>query len=157
MEMLPYGAFVLTSGRDDNINGMLLTWITQVSFVPRRLAVGLQKTSYSYGLVQSGQSFVINFFSKAETNAINPFKQSKQRNPQKLVGIESTPAPETGCPVLANSAAYLECRVLQIIDVGGDHDVVIAEPIGAGIVNKPRKSGAKDILTLVDVSLSYGG
>ena len=62
--------------------------------------------------------------------------------------------PETGCPILEDSAAYLECKVVQILDTGGDHNIVVGEVISAGI-NKPGT--VTDSLTLLDLGWSYAG
>jgi flavin reductase (DIM6/NTAB) family NADH-FMN oxidoreductase RutF len=64
------------------------------------------------------------------------------------------PGPETGCPVLEGCAAFVECRVVRIIDTGGDHDIVVGEVVGAG-VSKPGE--ASETLTLPDLGWSYAG
>jgi flavin reductase (DIM6/NTAB) family NADH-FMN oxidoreductase RutF len=60
----------------------------------------------------------------------------------------------TGCPIIEGTAAYIECKVVDLIDVGGDHDILIGEAIGAGVL-KPGE--AADTLTLPDVGWSYAG
>jgi flavin reductase (DIM6/NTAB) family NADH-FMN oxidoreductase RutF len=65
-----------------------------------------------------------------------------------------TAGPETGCPIIAGAAAYLECRVVSITDNGGDHDLVVGEVVGAG-VHKDGK--ATETLTLPDLGWSYAG
>ncbi len=64
------------------------------------------------------------------------------------------PAPETGCPILDGAAAYVECRVIQIVDTGGDHDIVVGEPVGAAVFDA---ADAADMLSLPDLGWSYAG
>jgi flavin reductase (DIM6/NTAB) family NADH-FMN oxidoreductase RutF len=71
-----------------------------------------------------------------------------------MTGAAYTTGPETGCPILEGAAAYLESKVVQIIDIGGDHDVVIGEPLGAGIIKAGQVS---DSLSLVNLGWSYSG
>ena len=57
-------------------------------------------------------------------------------------------------PYLKQAAAYLECQLVDIIDIGGDHDIVVGEVIGAGVI-KPGETS--DTLTLPDIGWSYAG
>lgn len=154
LHMMPYGFYAITSKSGDETNIMVANWLTQVSFEPRQLALALQKTSYSHGLVEKGRVFAVNIFHKADAEAIKPFTKSRSKKPEKMEGVAYTPASVTGCPVLAAAAAYVECRVVAMVDTGGDHEVVIGEVVGAG-VNKPGKSDST--LTLVDLGWSYAG
>ncbi len=56
--------------------------------------------------------------------------------------------------MLAAAAAYLECKVMKMVDVGGDHDILAGEVIGGGI-NKERD--VTDTLTLPHIGWSYAG
>jgi flavin reductase (DIM6/NTAB) family NADH-FMN oxidoreductase RutF len=56
--------------------------------------------------------------------------------------------------VVEGAAAYLECEVRTMVDAGGDHDVVIAEVVNAGVM-KPGK--AEETLTLLDLGWNYAG
>jgi flavin reductase (DIM6/NTAB) family NADH-FMN oxidoreductase RutF len=154
LNMLPYGFYGISSRSGDDVNAMVATWITQISFDPRLLAFGLQKSSYSHSLISSGQAFVLHLFRTEDLDSIKPYTKSRSKYPEKLADIEYATAPLTGCPVLPGAAAILECRVRQILDVGGDHDVVISEPIGAQVF---KPSEPADILTLVDIGWSYAG
>jgi flavin reductase (DIM6/NTAB) family NADH-FMN oxidoreductase RutF len=154
LRMIPYGFYAISTRSGDDVNIMVANWLTQASFSPRQVALGLQKTSYSHGLVESSGVFVINIFNKADSDAIRPFTKGRAKNPDKMTNVHFTPAPLTGCPIVDGAAAYLECKVAAKLDTGGDHEIVVAEVIGAG-VNKPGE--AKDTLTLVDFGWSYAG
>lgn len=154
LNMIPYGFYSITSRKGDEVNAMVANWLTQASFEPRMVALGLAKSSYSHELIETGGVFAVNIFNKADQEAIKPFSKSRNKNPEKMTEAHYSEGPETGAPILDDAAAYLECKVVKIIDVGGDHDVVVGEVIGAG-VNKPGK--AADTLTLVDIGWSYAG
>lgn len=154
LRMIPYGFYSISSHHGDDVNVMVANWIMQVSFEPRLVAFGLQKTSYSYGLIKKGGVFAINLYNKDDDEEIKGFTKSRSKNPDKVESAEFTPGPETGCPILVNAAAYLEVKVHQFVDVGGDHDIVVGEVVGADV----RKPGeAADTLSLPIIGWSYAG
>lgn len=154
LKLMPYGFYAITSRNGDDVNAMVANWVSQVSFTPRLVAVGLQKTSYSHGVIEQGRVFAINIFHAADQEIIMPFCKSRAKFPDKINDATFTAAPETGCPVLEGAAAYIEFKVAQIVDSGGDHDIVIGEPVGAEIL-KPSEVG--DTLTLTHLGWSYAG
>jgi flavin reductase (DIM6/NTAB) family NADH-FMN oxidoreductase RutF len=154
LNRMPYGFYAITSRSDSDVNAMVANWITQVSFKPRRIAVGLQKKAYSHGIIEDGRVFALNLFLEADRDYLMPFTKGRSKKPDKMTSAVYTTAPETGCPILEGAAAHLECKVVQIIDISGDHDVVIGEPIGAGIIKAGQVS---DSLSLVKLGWSYAG
>ncbi len=154
LRLMPYGFYSITSRSGDERNIMVANWLTQISFEPRLLALGLQKTAYTHELVEAGRVFAVNLFKKEYAEAIKRFSKSRKRNPDKIKGARFDDGPETGCPILKEADAYLECRVRVIVDAGGDHDVVIAEIVGGGVRNPGEPS---EILTLPDLGWDYAG
>jgi len=154
LRRMPYGFYSITSHSGDEVNAMVANWVVQVSFEPRLIALGLQKTSRSYGLIEQGKVFAVNIFLKADADAIKPFTKSTTKNPDKMKDAQFSPAPHTGCPILAGAAAYVECRVVKKLETGGDHDVIVGEVVGAGVM-KPGE--VTDSLTLLDLGWSYAG
>ena len=152
--MMPYGFYAVSTSTGDDANVMVLNWATQVSFEPRLLALGVAKNAYSHSLIQQGKVFALNIFNKEDADLIKPFTKGRGKNPDKMKDARISSSPETGCPVLEGAAAYLECRLVNILDFGGDHDIVIGEVIGAG-VNKAGEAG--DTLSLTDLGWSYAG
>ena len=154
LRMMPYGFYGITSRSGDEVNAMVANWVTQASFEPRLVAVGLQKSAYSHGLIEQGGVFAINIFRAEEQDAIMPFTKSRSKNPDKMAGATYVDGPETGCPILEGVAAYVECKVVSMVDVGGDHDLLVGEVVGGG-VNKEAEVG--EVLSLVTLGWSYAG
>lgn len=154
LKMMPYGLYSITSRRDDTMNAMVANWVMQASYEPRLVVIGLQKSSFTYGLVQAGRVFAVNIFKAEDAEAIKPYTKSRAKNPDKMNGVDYQPAPQTGCPILPEAAAYVECRVQKIVDTGGDHDLVLGEVVG-GDVMKPGDAG--ESLTLPYLGWSYAG
>lgn len=83
-----------------------------------------------------------------------PFTKARAKRPDKMDNADWTPGPATGCPILAGAAAFIECRMAQLVDIGGDHDLLVGEVVNAGIL-KPGE--VTDTLTLPHVGWSYAG
>jgi flavin reductase (DIM6/NTAB) family NADH-FMN oxidoreductase RutF len=154
LRMMPYGFYGITSKDEEDVNAMVANWVTQVSFEPRQLALGLQKTCYTHVLIEKGGVFAVNLFRKEDEGAIKPFTKSRAKDPEKMSNAVYEVTPETGCPILTGSAAYLECRVVRIVDTGGDHDIIVGEVVGAG-VSKPGE--VSEMLSLPHLGWSYAG
>jgi flavin reductase (DIM6/NTAB) family NADH-FMN oxidoreductase RutF len=154
LRMLPYGFYAITSKNDSDVNAMVGTWLTQASFEPRLIVFALQKSAYSHQLISQGRVFTVNLFNGKNEDAIKPFTKSYEKDPDKLRGVEYNLTPETGCPILPNTSAWLECRVQQIVDIGGDHDLVVGEVVGAAVLEELE---AAETLSLPDIGWSYAG
>lgn len=154
LKRMPYGFYSVTSRSGDEVNAMVANWIMQVSFTPRLVAMGLAKKAYSHSLIESSGVFAVNVFMKEDQEAMTPFSKARSKRPDKMDSAQYRPGPATGCPVLEGAAAYLECRVVNLIDVGGDHDLLIGEVVNAEIL-KPGE--VEDTLTLPHVGWSYAG
>lgn len=154
LNRIPYGFYSLTSRFEEDVNAMVFNWFTQTSFTPRLVAVGLAKKAYTHGLIKKGGVFAINIFNQEDQDSLTQFTKGRAKAPDKMKGANYTPSPQTGCPILEGAAAFLECKVVQIVDVGGDHDILVGEVINAEIL-KPGE--VEDSLTLPDLGWSYAG
>jgi len=154
LKRLPYGFYSVTSRNSNEVNAMVLNWMTQVSFEPRMLAIAVQKTSYSYKLIQESKVFVLNIFNQEDFELIKPITKGRSKNPDKMEEIKYSLDSVTGAPLLEDAAAYLECKVVNIQDVGGDHNIIVGEVVGAGI----NKAGeVENTLSLTKIGWSYAG
>jgi flavin reductase (DIM6/NTAB) family NADH-FMN oxidoreductase RutF len=154
LRLMPYGFYCLTSRNGDDMNAMVANWITQASFTPRLIVIGLQKTSYTHGVIEEGRVFCINLFKKEDEESMMPFTKGRAKTPDKMKDAVYTEAPETKCPVLEGAAAYVECKVIDIHDVGGDHVLVVGEAVGADVM---KEAEVGDMMTLPHIGWSYAG
>ncbi|MCY4465949.1 MAG: flavin reductase family protein [Chloroflexi bacterium] len=154
LKMMPYGFYAFTTKDGADVNAMVVNWVSQMSYAPRLLAVGIQKSCYSRGLVEAGGVFGLNLFLQADSDAIMSVTSGRARKPDKMDDADYSAAPETGVPVLAGAAAYIECKLTQIVDVGGDHDIVVGEAIHADVM---KEGAPPDVLSLTELGWSYAG
>jgi flavin reductase (DIM6/NTAB) family NADH-FMN oxidoreductase RutF len=154
LKLMPYGFYALGSHSDDDDNLMVCNWLTQVSFDPQLVALGLQITSHTYGVIQKGGVFAVSILRQEDEEAIKPFTKSRTKNPDKMKDAQFTPGEKTGSPVLDAAAAYIECKVVNVFETGGDHNIILGEVIHAE-VRQEGKPG--DTLNLPEVGWSYAG
>ena len=154
LNLIPYGFYAVTSRNGDDRNVMVLNWLTQVSFEPQHLVIGLQDTSYTMELIKESRVFGVNLYQEDDASAIKPFTKSRAKNPDKFESANYTDGPVTGVPVLDEATAYLECEVVEIVETGAGHSAVIAKVVGGGARGEHE---AADILTLPHLGWSYAG
>lgn len=155
LHMMPYGFYAITTNDGDGeVNIMVANWLTQVSFTPRLVALGLAKKAYSHGLVQKGRVFGVNVFRKEDDRLIKYFTKSRERNPEKVADAAYSLSPEIAVPIVDGAAANLEVRVTEILDVGGDHSIVVGEVVGAQVF---KPGDCSETLTLPHLGWSYAG
>ena len=154
LKLVPYGFYGVGSSYEGDDNLMVLNWLTQASFEPQLLAIGLVKTAYSYGLIEKSGTFTVNLFRQEDRDAVMPLTKGRAKNAEKMQGAKISPSPELGNPVLDGAVAFIECKVVNKVETGGDHDIILAEVVNAE-VRKP--SEAKDMLTLPGIGWSYAG
>lgn len=153
LQRLPYGFYSITSRNGDEVNAMVGNWLTQCSFEPRMIMFALAKSAYTHEVVSEGGVFAVNIFNKEDSEAIKPFTKSRAKKPDKMAAAW-TPAPDTGCPILEGAAAVIECRVARLIDIGGDHDLLVGEVVNA-VILKPGDEHTS--LTLPHMGWNYAG
>ncbi len=151
LHLLEYGLYIFTTRRGDEVNGFTCNWLTQASFEPPLLVMCVEKESHSHEMLKESGVFAINFIAKDQTKLINHFTKPHSVNPKKL---QETPyhTEKTGCPILDDAVAFLECEVKNSLDAGGDHEIFVGEIVEAGLLNKEVQP-----IIMRDTKLSYAG
>lgn len=127
-----YGLYVVTTNDGDKDNGMICNTVVQVTSVPQRLAVTINKSNYTHDTVQKTGS--MNVCVLAESAAFPLFQLygfRSGRTSEKLRGVEITRS-VNGLPVLANDCnAFFSLEVEEYVDIG-THGLFICRVKEAG-------------------------
>ena len=150
LRMIPHALYVLTSRSGDKIAAATVSWVTQASFQPPLLAVGLKKDSFTYLVVREAGGFALNFLGEEQKEKAQSFFKHLEPMGDTLGGESFTPSPSLGFPVFNSMAGFAECKVLETVDQG-DHLVVVAEVLEASL------GDARGILLLSSTGWNYGG
>jgi len=120
---MTYGIYVLTCYYEQKINGMIASWVSQVSYAPPMIMVAIHPNRYSHHLIQKGGCFALHVLAKNQTDLLVRFKGPDPS--AKFDDIQWT-CGKTGCPVLKECIAYLECEVKTSYSPG-NHTLFIGE------------------------------
>jgi flavin reductase (DIM6/NTAB) family NADH-FMN oxidoreductase RutF len=152
LRMIPYGMFVLTTrGKDGNdVGAATVNWITQASFTPPLVAVGVKADSSAYQHIKETGTFAINVIADDQINIAFTFFKTNPMEGDSIGGVRFEPGPETGCPLLLSSPAWWECRLVGEV-AKGDHTLFVGEVVEAGVREE------KPAILMRDHNLNYGG
>ena len=153
------GVALATSTFDDKPYGMTVNSVTSLS---------VNRENNMHKILVSSQVFALNLLTTSQEGVARRFATNGPKDFSDLL----TDVAETGAPVLKDSLAYIDCRVIQVVP-GGDHDIFIgrcvagevheAEPLifYAGRFSKLpaaafAKPAAADQVLLEDIYEYYG-
>jgi flavin reductase (DIM6/NTAB) family NADH-FMN oxidoreductase RutF len=146
----PYGLYVVTVAHDGDEHAMTANWLTQAAFEPPMVAVAIENTSKTIGMIRDAHHFAINLLLTGQRELAGKLGRTSDQAPQKLKGVKTKPAPVSQTPVLADCLGWVECRVVATLPAG-DHTLVLGEVVGAGVEHDGTA------LTLEEAGFKYSG
>ena len=150
LRKIPHGVYIVGVKQGSQLNAFTATWLTQVSFTPPLVALGIRKDAHSFDMIKQDRVFTVNLLGRDQKALAEHFVKPATVIGEKLKTVPHR-AGKTGAPILDQAIAYFECEVREIANALGDHAVVIGEVIEAG-VHKDEPA-----LTLMDTGWHYGG
>jgi len=158
LRMIPYGLYVLTAeGEDGAVAAAAVSWVTQCSFAPPLVAVGVKADSGAHALIKATGVFALNVLGKEQSGVAATFFKPLEREGDTIGGQPFVKG-DAGAPLLTIAPAWLECKLVDTVE-RGDHSVFIGEVVGAGVRQVP--SGRPDLATLwlsdLGEKIFYGG
>ena len=136
----------------DRRNGMTTTWITQVSFDPKLVAVSVEKEAFTHELISESGAFTINTLDREDRAIVRKFTKPVDVSGNTMNEFPFHDGAVTGAPVLDQAIAFVECEVRTPVDVGG-HTLFIGEVVNAGF----QKDEDTPVLRMEDTRMNYGG
>jgi|SRR5581483_11530542 len=159
LRMIPYGLFVLTAadGRG-RMSAATINWVTQASFTPPLVAIGVKADSHVHALIDESKGFVLNVIGKGDQNLAFTFFKPAAVEGQTIGGEPFVLGAEIKAPVLERSPAHLECKVVDAVK-RGDHTLFVGEVVEARVKVPPSGRADEAICWLKDLggNIYYGG
>jgi flavin reductase (DIM6/NTAB) family NADH-FMN oxidoreductase RutF len=149
---IPNALCLIGSRAGDEWNGMTQSWISQVSMEPVLIAISVDATAVTNRLIRDGGSFTVNLWDQADTRVFVKFSKPAKKEGNTLNG-RPVRTGGTGAPIFEEAVAFIDCRVVQIIELGS-HDLFIGEIVDAGF-NEGREGTA--VASMSDTRMKYGG
>ncbi len=131
---MTYGIYVLTTHHEIVINGMIASWVSQVSHDPPLIMAALHPNRFSHSLMKQSGHFALHVIARSQKNLINTFKGPDPS--EKFAGLDWQTG-LTGCPILKNCLAWFECKIKETYQPG-NHCLFVGQVIRAGGSGKDR-------------------
>lgn len=145
LRMITYGVYVLGVEHEGSIEMATITWLTQSSFSPPQIAMGIKKAGRPFALLAKSRRFAVSILGTGQRDMASAFFKPTTVQAQSVNGFAFAKG-----PVLTDAPAWISGEVVSI-DESGDHAVIVGKVTDAGV----RQKG--DALTLKEMGLSYGG
>ena len=158
LRMIPYGIYVLTAeAPDSTVAAATVNWVTQTSFNPPLVVVGMKADSGAYAITKQAGHFALNMLGKGQQGAAFGFFKPVERDGNSIGG-EAFHTGSSGAPILENAQASVECKVVEIVE-RGDHHIVIGEVVDANVAVAPAGRADEAILEMKELgeNVFYGG
>ncbi|MGE5243395.1 MAG: flavin reductase family protein [Betaproteobacteria bacterium] len=159
LRMIPYGLYVLTAaGADGRMTAATVNWVTQTSFTPPLVAVGVRADSQTHGVIDQSGEFILNVIAKGDTDLAFTFFKPASVEGNTIGGQIFAPGAVVKAPVLERAPAHVECRVVEAVR-RGDHTLFVAEVVEAHVRKAPAGRADEAICWLKDLgdTVYYGG
>jgi flavin reductase (DIM6/NTAB) family NADH-FMN oxidoreductase RutF len=128
---MTYGIYVLTTSSEDTINGMIASWVSQISYAPPLISVAVHPKRYSHNLIEQSGCFALHVVAKDRSDLLKRFKGPDAL--AKFSGIEWTRG-KTGSPIIKDCIAWFECEVVSSLDPG-NHTLFIGKVVDVEMVS----------------------
>lgn len=125
---------LITTAHGGQRNVMAASWAMQLDFSPPKVAVVIDRNTYSRQLLEAAGSFVLAIPGRGIADKVLAAGSSAgQPDCDKIaeLGFTTEPATQVEAPLLDGCAAWLECRLLPEEGVQQRHDLFLAEVVAA--------------------------
>lgn len=137
--LVNHGPTVLvTSAHDGRRNVMAAAWSMPVEFTPPRVAVVIDKSTYTRELVLAGGAFALNVPCRAladltYTVGSTSGREAVEAGSDKFAryGIATFDGPALGLPLVEGCVAWLECRLIAEPHAQQAYDTFFGEVVSA--------------------------
>lgn len=125
-------AMVTCSNKYGKGNIITIAWFMQTSLEPKYLAISIGKTHFSHGLICDSNEFVLCLPSVEQIDAVLYCGTHSGRNVDKFMetGLKKLKAKYVKAPLIDNSVACFECKVVNKLETG-DHTIFVGEILAA--------------------------
>lgn len=158
LRMIPYGLYIITGEtKDGKAAAACVNWVTQASFEPPLVAVGVKADSNAHAVIAEAGAFALNVLGKGHSDKAYAFFKPVEKQGNSIGGEPCHPG-STGAPILESTPAYIECKLVEKV-VRGDHSIFVGEVVDAGVATPIEGRADDSTLWLRDLGekMFYGG
>ena len=149
LRLFTYGLYAITTGDEQQRNAFTANWVSQVSFDPPLVVLSIENDSVSLPIIRRIGLFAVNVYDSNQRDLAGRLGKSLSKHPDKVDGLAFGMG-ETGCPVLSEGLAYVECRVRGGM-LAGDSTLLLARVEGATVLRRAEP------LTMLAAGFKHAG
>ncbi len=146
--LLNHGPTVLVSAEHaGRRNVMAAAWSMPLDFMPPKVAVVLDKQTFTRTLIEGSGHFVLAVPSVAQAALTHRVGERSGRDDDKFAagpafaGLSAEPGPATGAPLVDGCLAWLECRRLPEPHIEQAYDLFLGEVVAAWADDRVFRDG----------------
>ena len=149
LRLFTYGLYAITAGDEQKRNAFTANWVSQVSFDPPLVVLSIENDSVSLPIIRRTGLFAVNVYDSDQRDLAGLLGKSFSKHPEKVDSLTFGTG-ETGCPVLSEGLAYVECRVRDEMPAG-DSTLLLAQVEGATVLRRAEP------LTMLAAGFKHAG
>lgn len=125
MSQFASGVTVVTTRHGQTPIGVTASSFTSLSLEPPLVLVSLNKKLFTHNVIAESGVFAVNVLSAQQLEIGMRFAGMRPEITDRFAGL-TTQTAVTGCPLLPDSLAWVDCTVWAMYD-GGDHTIFVGE------------------------------
>jgi flavin reductase (DIM6/NTAB) family NADH-FMN oxidoreductase RutF len=129
MSHFPTGVTVVTSGKEENVEGMTANAVISVSLDPLLFLVSVHKVARINPRIKKEGYFAINLLADDQEGLSKLFASTERSSGLPALHSLGGGYGSTGAPLAAGALAAIECE-LEDTYYGGDHDLFLGRVVG---------------------------
>ena len=133
--LAPLPAVLVTSRSGGKDNVFTVAWAGITNTQPPKCSISIRPERLSYEMIKESREFVINIPTSYMVRAVDYCGCVSGRKADKFTAakLKSAEATQVDCLQLADCPVTLECRVSDIIPMGGTHDLFLADSVAVNV------------------------
>ncbi|EGD54280.1 flavin reductase family protein [Gordonia neofelifaecis] len=124
--------YLVTTVAGDRRSGCLVGFAAQMSIDPSRFVLGISRANHTHAVAAEADHLAVHVVGRDHLDLVRLFGSETGDEIDKFDRCSWTEGP-FGLPVLTDAGIWFAGRVLDRIDVGGDHTCYVLEPVGGAI------------------------
>lgn len=156
--LYPLPAVMVSCGDFENSNIITVAWTGTICTDPAMLYISVRPERHSYEIIKKSGEFVVNLTTKqlAYATDFSGVKSGRDIDKFKTLNLTKEKANEVSCPLIKESPVNIECKVVEIKELGSHH-MIIAEVLCTDVAEELLDETGKFCLEKSElISYSHG-
>ncbi len=142
--LYPVPVVMVSCGSMEKSNIITIAWTGTINSDPAMTYISVRPERYSYNIIKESGEFAINITTEELARATDwcGVRSGRDYDKFKETGLTKEKAQYISCPIIKESPISIECRVVEIKELGSHH-IFMAEILGADADEKYMKENGK--------------